>query len=132
MKKNKPVNLVFISPLLDWLDRIPGVIVILIAAWLATTAAFLASCSSDLFNSADALSSATILMSETNKPDGASLLDERCSVCHSADTARRKKKTPAQWEQTINRMISNGAKLTEDERAVLLDYLAKKDEEGVY
>ncbi len=57
--------------------------------------------------------------------DGATLLETRCSVCHSADRPKQAKKTADQWNQTVTRMMGKGAKLTEAEKTVLLDYLAK-------
>ena len=59
------------------------------------------------------------------QPDGASLLEERCSVCHPSSRPKSKKKTPEQWETTVNRMMGKGAKLTEQEKVVLLDFLSK-------
>ncbi|WP_020677900.1 hypothetical protein [Geopsychrobacter electrodiphilus] len=57
--------------------------------------------------------------------DGASLLDSRCSVCHSADRAKEAKKTEAEWDATVSRMMSNGAQLTPAEKKTLVDYLSK-------
>ena len=57
--------------------------------------------------------------------DGASLLEERCSVCHPSSRPKSKQKTPGQWETTVNRMMGKGAKLTEQEKEVLLDFLSK-------
>jgi hypothetical protein len=62
---------------------------------------------------------------EGSSQGGATLLESRCSVCHSADRARQAQKTPDQWEQTVSRMIGKGAKLTAAEKAALVDYLAK-------
>jgi mono/diheme cytochrome c family protein len=57
--------------------------------------------------------------------DGATLLDQRCSVCHSSDRPKSKKKTPEEWNATVTRMIGKGAKLSPDEKQVLIDYLSK-------
>ena len=57
--------------------------------------------------------------------DAASLLDTRCSVCHPSARAKTAQKTQAEWEQTVTRMISKGAQLTDAEKAALVDYLAK-------
>jgi hypothetical protein len=56
---------------------------------------------------------------------GANLLEERCSVCHPSSRPKSKQKTPEQWETTVNRMMGKGAKLTEEEKAILLDFLSK-------
>ena len=62
---------------------------------------------------------------ETSSLNGAALLEARCSICHSADKPKKAKKTPGQWEQTVARMIDKGAKLTDAEKMMLVDYLAK-------
>jgi cytochrome c5 len=58
--------------------------------------------------------------------DGAQLVSERCTVCHSIDRINNKIASGADraaWEQTVDRMISHGAKLNADERQAVLDYL---------
>ena len=57
--------------------------------------------------------------------DGPTLLNSRCSTCHSAQRGLTARKTPAEWEQTVTRMIGKGAQLTDAEKAVVIDYLAK-------
>lgn len=56
---------------------------------------------------------------------GATLLETRCSVCHSADRPKGARKTRAEWERTVTRMISNGAQLAESEKTILVEHLAK-------
>ena len=55
---------------------------------------------------------------------GAALLEERCSVCHPSARPKSKQKTPEQWEATVKRMMGKGAKLTEEERKVLVEHLS--------
>jgi cytochrome c5 len=58
--------------------------------------------------------------------DGATLLETRCSACHSVNKVTQIKQTREQWEQTVTDMIvEEGAQLTEAEKAVLVDYLTK-------
>ncbi|MGQ9804433.1 MAG: hypothetical protein ACUVSH_11485, partial [Anaerolineae bacterium] len=57
--------------------------------------------------------------------DGAALLRERCTACHGLDRVERAHKKREEWERTVDRMIRLGAKLTEAERAVLVEYLAE-------
>lgn len=59
------------------------------------------------------------------KLDAAKLLDERCSVCHKADRPKAAKKSMAEWDKTVTRMIGKGAKLSEPEKKALVDHLAK-------
>jgi cytochrome c5 len=67
----------------------------------------------------------TAVMTAALALDGATLLETRCSICHSADRAKQARKTQEQWDQTVTRMIGKGAKLTEAEKAALVEYLAK-------
>lgn len=57
--------------------------------------------------------------------DGATLLDARCSSCHSADVVKSQKQTREQWAQTVGGMVRRGAKLSEAEQATLVEFLAK-------
>lgn len=57
--------------------------------------------------------------------NGAALLEERCSGCHPSSLSKAKKKTPRQWQATVSRMKHKGARLTEDEMKVLVDYLSE-------
>ena len=57
--------------------------------------------------------------------DGATLMNERCSVCHTTDRIKNAKKSQADWDATVTRMIGHGAKLSAAEKPVLVDYLAK-------
>ena len=57
--------------------------------------------------------------------NGAALLEERCSGCHPSSLSKAKQKTPKQWQATVARMKHRGARLTEDEMKVLVDYLSE-------
>jgi len=129
MSKISKVNLASLTPWLDKMKektkgRFSRTMMILIAVWLVMMAVLV------VFNSGSsqptqALPSGTALAAEKPALDGATLLEKRCSVCHSADRPRQAKKTREQWEQTVTRMIGKGAQLTEAEKTVLVDYLAK-------
>jgi hypothetical protein len=69
-------------------------------------------------------SSETVSPAEMPAQDGATLLEARCSTCHSADRAKQVTKTRDGWDQTVTRMIDKGAQLTEAEKTALVDYLA--------
>ncbi|MDQ7835228.1 MAG: hypothetical protein RDU24_07575 [Humidesulfovibrio sp.] len=55
----------------------------------------------------------------------AKLTAERCSGCHSTGRICEKlgNRTPEVWKQTVQRMVSNGANLTEAEAKTVADYL---------
>jgi len=57
--------------------------------------------------------------------DGAILLEERCTACHSLDRVMGAQKSHDEWAQTVARMVGKGAQLNENEQAVLVDYLVK-------
>ena len=57
--------------------------------------------------------------------NGEALMNERCTKCHSLDRVTSAKKSAADWETTVSRMVGKGAKLTSEEQQVLVDYLAK-------
>jgi hypothetical protein len=54
------------------------------------------------------------------------ILETRCTVCHNLDVVLKARKNKAEWESTINRMISNGAQLNDDEKEALIKYLSEK------
>jgi len=57
-------------------------------------------------------------------PDGATLLAQRCSECHSANRVVGLMGTADQWKQLVDIMINQGAQLTPAEEQVLVAYLA--------
>jgi hypothetical protein len=56
---------------------------------------------------------------------GEQLLQDRCAECHNLGRVESARKTPEQWEKTLQRMVSKGTRLDEQEFAVLLGYLAE-------
>ena len=59
------------------------------------------------------------------QPDGAALLEQRCSVCHPSARPKSKMKTAKEWEATVTRMMGKGAKLTEEEKQILVEHLSQ-------
>ncbi|MBN1815479.1 MAG: hypothetical protein JXA14_26840 [Anaerolineae bacterium] len=57
--------------------------------------------------------------------DGQVLLQERCATCHDLVRVTGAKKDRAGWAQSVDRMIGKGAQLSDEERVVLIDYLAE-------
>jgi len=62
---------------------------------------------------------------ETQALDGAALMESRCTVCHNANRIKAAKKSQAQWESVVSRMIQKGAQLSDAEKAALIAYLAQ-------
>ena len=46
-----------------------------------------------------------------------------CVACHDEDVIRQQRLTRAQWDGEINKMIGWGARVRDEDRNVLLDYL---------
>ncbi len=57
--------------------------------------------------------------------DGKALTQERCSVCHDLGRVESAQKTSDEWQSTVERMVSKGAKLDAAEQAAVVQYLAE-------
>jgi hypothetical protein len=69
---------------------------------------------------------AALLVACGGEPDGQKLLESRCAKCHSLALVTGADKTAQGWEVTINRMIMQGAELTDAERDILVEYLTQE------
>jgi cytochrome c5 len=56
---------------------------------------------------------------------GDQIMQAVCTVCHSSDRIMNSHKTQAEWQTTVDRMISYGALLTDSEKQVLIKYLSE-------
>ncbi len=56
--------------------------------------------------------------------DGKAILESRCVECHDLTRVTTKAKTLEGWQTTVTRMINNGADLSAEEEALLVQYLA--------
>jgi cytochrome c5 len=79
----------------------------------------LAACSSttEPTSSSSTLDTATLQQGKT-------LLEERCASCHTIEKTTRRTGSAAEWDNIVTDMIKRGANLTEDEKTVLVQYLA--------
>lgn len=82
---------------------------------LLTVIILVTACSSGVSNTAP---------TATSNLDGATLVQERCSVCHPVARIESSNRTAAEWKTIVDKMISRGAKLTPGEETVVVDYLA--------
>ncbi len=55
---------------------------------------------------------------------GAELVKSKCTMCHTIDRINQANKDRASWEQTIARMRTKGAVLTDAEAGQIADYLS--------
>lgn len=70
--------------------------------------------------------SASLLPAWAQDDSSRALFEQKCSVCHSPDRAKAKKKDRAGWEKTVMRMKNvNGCPITDEEAKTIIDYLAK-------
>jgi cytochrome c-type biogenesis protein CcmH/NrfF len=53
------------------------------------------------------------------------LVEERCVDCHALTVVTTSQKTRAEWEQTVNRMVEKGARLSEKQVEAVVDYLSE-------
>jgi hypothetical protein len=56
--------------------------------------------------------------------DGKTLLEERCTACHTLDRVESASKSAAGWGLNVREMVGKGAKLNASEQEVLIDYLS--------
>ena len=72
------------------------------------------------------LASETVIpYSTASATDGESLLETRCTDCHSLDRVKRARKTRDQWAHNVTRMVGKGAQLNAAEQSTVIDYLSK-------
>lgn len=65
----------------------------------------------------------------TSMPDGTGkeLVTTRCVTCHSLDTTLNMRATAGRWREIVDAMIDLGTKMTNEEAASLVSYLAERD-----
>jgi len=56
--------------------------------------------------------------------DGKTLLEERCTACHTLDRVESASKSAAGWGVNVREMVGKGAELNASEQEVLIDYLS--------
>jgi len=56
---------------------------------------------------------------------GQTLMQQRCTVCHSTARITSAHMTADQWKATVDKMINNGAQLSPTEEQTLVTYLAQ-------
>jgi mono/diheme cytochrome c family protein len=58
-------------------------------------------------------------------PAGQTLMQQRCTACHSLSRITSAQKSADQWKVTVDRMIGKGAQLSPAEEQTLVNYLAQ-------
>lgn len=70
---------------------------------------------------------ATMPDTSTNDVKMDSLVREKLQGCHSIDRVLTAKKTPEEWNTTLDRMISYGAKISPEEKTQIIDWLVARN-----
>jgi hypothetical protein len=66
----------------------------------------------------------TDVTSQPASLDGAALVQERCTACHSISRVESARQDAAGWKILVDSMVKRGAKLNADEQKAVIDYLA--------
>ena len=61
-----------------------------------------------------------------DNPSPMGILEKKCYICHNINIVLKAKKNADEWEATLDRMIGYGAKINEDERKMLIEFLKEK------
>jgi mono/diheme cytochrome c family protein len=56
--------------------------------------------------------------------DPKAFFEETCSQCHSIDIPKGERMSKDDWAYTVNRMRNNGLGISDQEAAVIIEYLA--------
>jgi cytochrome c5 len=56
--------------------------------------------------------------------DGKTLLEERCTACHTLDRVESASKSAGGWGLNVREMVGKGAELNASEQEVLIEYLS--------
>ena len=59
-------------------------------------------------------------------PPAREVLQKVCGTCHALERVTASRRSRAQWEETMDKMISLGAKGTDEELATILTYLVRQ------
>ena len=84
----------------------------------------LSACGSSSSPSLEFVSDGTV-SSAAESLDGKSLMQERCSSCHTTGRITSKSDSLEGWTTTVDRMIGKGAQLETEEREILIQYLVQ-------
>jgi cytochrome c5 len=61
-----------------------------------------------------------------SKEEGKKLTEDICTRCHSIDVVENHDDDESGWKEIIAQMRDHGARITEDEEAAIIEYLANK------
>lgn len=56
--------------------------------------------------------------------DGEALVQTKCTMCHTLDRVNQATYDAAKWAETVDRMQQNGLVITDEEKQLIVEYLA--------
>ena len=62
---------------------------------------------------------------QSPKRDGEQIMNASCNGCHDDVAIRTSAKSQEEWEQTLEQMIERGAKVSAEDRPLLITYLVR-------
>jgi mono/diheme cytochrome c family protein len=66
----------------------------------------------------------SVVVQAVSQADARAVVQKVCGTCHALDRVTSTRRSPEQWEEVTNKMISMGAKGSEEEIAAVIKYLA--------
>ena len=55
---------------------------------------------------------------------GKAIVQQSCTTCHGSELITAQRRSADGWDEVVNRMLANGATLTDDEHKAVVAYLA--------
>lgn len=70
---------------------------------------------------------ATSTSGTSGSTDAAQLVNTKCTMCHDIGRVDSVTYDQTQWEETVDRMVSHGLVVTDEEKQQIIDYLVERD-----
>ena len=93
------------------------------AGWVTVTAAAIATTAAATAFSANQ-GNGSAAPGTDQQSAGKDLVTERCTRCHTIDVIQARHSTATEWHEVVERMINNGAQVSQEEVDVIVAYLA--------
>ena len=73
------------------------------------------------------LTAGAVIAQPSDLPEGPGkdIVASSCSACHGIDLIVAQRRTPDEWGQVVDRMVGNGASLSDDQYKAVVSYLQK-------
>jgi cytochrome c5 len=73
------------------------------------------------------LTASAVIAQSSDLPEGPGkdIVLNSCTACHGADVIVAQRRTPDEWGQVVDRMVGNGASLSDEQYKTVVTYLQK-------